>query len=214
MAPLRKAPYLHVCQGSRSFFNAGKSLVSITQVLDASCAANATYCASYFSSLAANLTEQSNCGADYQLGNSIVVQAYLGMISYPTLYAATCLQDPETSSYCFANAVTNFTTPSNVYVYYLPLNISLPGSSIPSCNWCLQQTMAVFQASSANRKLPVANTYQSAAQQVDTICGPGFVNDTLPAATVTNAAPGSITAPGATWLAFSLLLGAALHFLL
>ena len=148
------------------------------------------------------------------MGNSIVVQAYLGMISYPTLYSTTCLQDPETSSFCFANAVTNYTTPSNVYVYYLPLNISLPGSSIPSCNWCLQQTMAVFQAASANRKLPIAYTYLGAAQQVDTICGPGFVNDTLPAATVSNAAPRFITTPGPTWLAFSLLVGAAMHILL
>ena len=143
-----------------------------------------------------------------------MVQAYLGMVAYPTVYSATCLQDPETSSYCFGNAVTNYTTPSNVYIYYLPLNISLPGSSIPSCNWCLQQTMAVFQASSANRKLPVAYTYQSAAQQVDTICGPGFVNDTLPIAIISNAAPGSITAPGAFWLAFSVLFGVAMHLLL
>jgi hypothetical protein len=193
-------------QGSRSFFQAEKSLVSITQVLDATCAANVTFCTQWLGSLAANLTAQENCGADFDLGNSIVVQAHLAMTAYPTLYSASCLQDPDTSMYCFANAVTNLTTPSNVYIYYLPLNISLPGSSIPSCSRCLQQTMAVFQSSAANRKQPIAYTYQTAAQQIETICGPGFVNNTLPAAMVLNAGP-ALRVPSLLPLLGSLVLG-------
>ena len=139
-------------------------------------------------SLANNLTEKANCGTDFELGNSVVVQTYIAMVSYQTLYSATCLKDPSSSSYCYANAVTNLTTPSNAYFYYLPLNISLPGSAMPSCTWCLDQTMAIYQASTVNRKLPIANTYVSAAQQVNTLCGPDFVNETLPQAIVLNAA--------------------------
>lgn len=200
-------------QGSRSFFEAEKSLVSITQVLDASCSANVTFCASYMKELSSNLTDSSNCGADYDLGNSVVVQAYLAMISYQTVYSATCLKDTGTAMYCYANAVTNLTTPSNVYFYYLPLNISLPGSSIPSCSWCLERTMGIYQSASANRKLPISNTYVSAAKQVNTICGPEFVNDTLPNAIVVSAG-NAVLVPGSQWLLMVLPLLLALECLL
>ncbi|KAB5558157.1 hypothetical protein GE09DRAFT_1221287 [Coniochaeta sp. 2T2.1] len=173
-------PFSLLLQGSTSFFEAEKSLVSITQVLDASCSANVTFCATYLSALAKNLTSASNCGADFELGNSVVVQSYVAMVSYQTLYGATCLKDPASSAYCFARAVTNLTTPANVYFYYLPLNISLPGSSVPACSWCLEKTMGIYQSAAADRALPIANTYQAAAQQVNTICGPNFANTTLP----------------------------------
>ncbi len=183
-------------------------------MLDATCAANATFCTSYLNSLATNMTDSANCGADYKLGNSIVVQAYLGMIAYQPLYTASCLKSRDTGAYCFASVITNLTTPSNVYFYYLPLNISLPGSSIPSCSWCLQQTMAVFRSASANRKMPIANTYLSAAQQVDTICGPGFVNDSLPAAAASGGLSLLSQGPSLHWLAPALLLSICTQLLL
>ncbi|CAK7214123.1 hypothetical protein SBRCBS47491_002042 [Sporothrix bragantina] len=208
-------PFSLLLQGSRSFFNAEKSLVSITQVLDATCAANATFCTTYLSQLATNLTDSANCGADYKLGNSIVVQAYLGMIAYQPLYAASCLTDPDTGAYCYANAITNLTTTANVYFYYLPLNNTLPTSgSEPSCNWCLQQTMGVFWSSSADRKRPIANTYLSAANQVDTICGPSFVNDTLPVAITSGAMSSLRQGLSLHWLAPSIFLSMAAHFIL
>ncbi|OIW33374.1 hypothetical protein CONLIGDRAFT_560984, partial [Coniochaeta ligniaria NRRL 30616] len=151
-------PFSLLLQGSTSFFEAEKSLVSITQVLDASCSANVTSCSTYLTSLAKNLTDSSNCGTDFELGNSVVVQSYIAMVSYQTLYGATCLKDPGTAAYCFGNAVTNLTTPSNVYIYYLPLNISLPGSSQPACSWCLEKTMGIYQSAASNRALPIANT--------------------------------------------------------
>lgn len=164
-------------------------------------------------SLAKNLTDASNCKRDYDLGNSVVVQSYVAMISYQTLYGATCLKDPGTAAYCYANAVTNLTTPSNVYIYYLPLNISLPGSSIPSCSWCLEKTMGIYQSAASNRALPVANTYVSSAQQVNTICGPGFVNSTLPNAAVSSRGHTSVI-PWPQWMLVALPLFAALQWLL
>ena len=160
-------------------FNAEKSLVSITQVLDATCASNATFCTTYLKELATNLTSASNCGADYKLGNSVVVQAYLGMMAYQPLYTASCLKDATTSAYCFGNAITNLTTPANAYFYFLPLNISLPSRSTPACNRCLQLTMGIYRSATADRTASIANTYLAAAQQVDAVCGPTFVNDTL-----------------------------------
>lgn len=177
-------------------------------MLDASCAANVTFCTSYLNKLAKNLTDSSNCEADYQLGNPLVVQTYIAMVSYQTLYSATCLKNPESGAYCFASAVTNTTAFSNVYFYYLPLNISLPGSSTPSCSWCLENTMSIYQSDTANRALPIADTYVSAAQQVDTICGPDFANQTLPKAVVVSGAyPASTPWPQWVPLVLPLLVG-------
>ena len=170
--------------------------MSITQVLDASCAANVTTCTSYMNELATNLTSSAYCATDYGMGNSVVVQAYLAAVAYQSLYSATCLKDVDTAQYCFANAITNLTTPDNAYFYFLPLNQSLPQGAMPSCNTCLRQTMNIFQNAAANRKQPIALTYVSAAQQVDAVCGPNFANQTLPMALVQNLA--SARAP--SWL--------------
>jgi len=181
--------------------------VSITQVLDASCAANSTFCADYLTNLANNMTSLDNCGDDYNLGNSVVVKAYLAMLAYSPVYTATCLKDTETAMYCFANAVTNLTNPTNTYFYYLPLNKTLPGSSVPACNRCLQQTMNVFQTATADRKQQIASTYGTAAEQVNTICGPNFANESLAEPLASSAGPRNI--PGgrpSVWLLGTLSL--------
>lgn len=156
--------------------------MSITQVLDATCHSNTTFCNGYLLDLAKSLLLPENCGLDFNAGNPIVRNAHIALIAYAPVYGAGCLKDPQTSMYCYANAITNFSNPGNVIVYYLPLNISLPASTIPTCSSCLQQTMNVFQAATANRKQYVAGNYQSAAQQINGICGPNFVDDQIAAA--------------------------------
>ncbi|ROT36002.1 hypothetical protein SODALDRAFT_282703 [Sodiomyces alkalinus F11] len=173
-------PISMLLQGSYSFFNAARTLVSIVRVLDAGCEADVNSCKTFLGNAAQALIQRENCGPDYERSHPVVRQAYLGLTTYEMLYAATCLQNPETSMYCYASAVTNQTNASNVYFYLLPLNMSLPGSATPTCNWCLGETMAILQAASADRAQPIANSYESAARQVNTVCGPEFVNETLP----------------------------------
>ncbi|KAL0931979.1 C6 transcription factor [Colletotrichum truncatum] len=175
-------PLSMLLQGSRSFFEAEKKLLSIVRVLDATCGADVDFCTKYLTGVAGNLTMDSNCGSDFDSGNPIVMQAYLGLKSYEMLYKATCLTDPETSMYCFANAVTNLTNPSNVYFYYLPLNLTLPSGATPTCGSCLKRTMEIYQTFTANRKLAISSKYVDASKQVNTICGPEFVSDILQAA--------------------------------
>ena len=193
-------------QGSRSFFEAEKKLLSIVRVLDASCSANVTFCTPYLQGVAKNLTSSANCANEYNTGNSVVVMAYEGLMAYNMLYSATCLQDPETSMYCFANAVTNLTTPSNAYIYFLPVNMTLPATATPGCDWCLQQTMGIFQAATSDRQQAIAWTYRSAARQINSICGPEFVNDTLPAEMVVSLA-GTTVPP---WAVTLVTVGAAI----
>ncbi|ROW15014.1 hypothetical protein VPNG_03312 [Cytospora leucostoma] len=188
-------PVSLLIQSSQSFFDAQKSLVSMTTVLDHACQANATRCTTYLASTARNLTASSACAADYAAGNPVAVEAYLGLVAYPVLYSATCLKDADGTSgvgaYCFADAVTNTTNPTEAYFYHLPLNTSLPGGTVPVCASCLRDTMGIYQVAAANRRQPVAYTYAAAAAQVNTLCGPGFVNETLPDAIVSSSGAGA-----------------------
>jgi hypothetical protein len=149
-----------------------------------------TSCTSLLQTLARNLTTTANCGADLEAQNPTVLQAYAGLLAYPVLYSASCLRNPSTSAYCFADAVTNSSSPTDPYVYYLPLNVSLPGGSQPTCSTCLQQTMAIFETASANKSQGIYSTYTSAAGQINSQCGPGFVNATV--AQVSTGAAGRI----------------------
>ncbi|ETS76312.1 hypothetical protein PFICI_11699 [Pestalotiopsis fici W106-1] len=194
-------PFSMLVQGSLSMFNAEKSLFSITQVLDATCSANVTFCVDYLDQVASNLTETANCADDYEQQNSVVVQAYLGLKGYQPLYSASCLQDADTSAYCFANAVTNSSAIADTYLYYLPLNISYPNITTPDCNSCTKNVLGIFQAATADRDAAIANTYADAANAVNAQCGAGFVNATLPEAQVSSAA-----VPGFAHQAPSLLL--------
>lgn len=214
-------PVSLLIQSSQSFFEAEKSLVSISRVLDHACQANATRCASYLADMAENLTSSANCGADYEAGVPTATEAYLGLVSYPVLYGATCLRDAGTGAYCFGAAVTNQTNPTATYVYYLPLNTSLPGGAVPVCGACLRDTMALYQVATANRAQPIAYTYGPAARQVDVLCGPAFANQTLASEIVPSAAaarhPGawsSSSSPSAWLLPLCFLLAVAANWLL
>ncbi|KAL2181358.1 uncharacterized protein P884DRAFT_190925 [Thermothelomyces heterothallicus CBS 202.75] len=195
-------PLSMLFDSSRSFFEAQRSAVGITRTLDATCAANATFCTGYLNQLAQNLTQPENCGTDYERGQSTVADIYNAMMAYGPVYSAGCLRDPDTGAYCYANAVTNLTNPSSTYIYFLPLNKSLPGTTVPSCGYCLQRTMALYQAATADRRQMIANTYVSAAQQVNTICGPNFVNETLAAEVIPS---GAAKVPAASLLMTSTL---------
>ncbi|KAL3964485.1 hypothetical protein ACCO45_001489 [Purpureocillium lilacinum] len=167
---------------SRGFFDAEKKLLSIVRVLDAACKADVSTCTDFLNQAAQNLTTEANCKAEIDQRQSLVLEAWRGLKAYEVLYKATCLQDNATSMYCFANAVTNLTTPSDSFLYFVPFGLALPGSSTPSCNWCNKETMAIYRAASADRQQFVADKYEPAARQINAVCGPNFVNGTLPAA--------------------------------
>ena len=104
------------------------------------------------SAAAKNLTSEENCEEEYENGLSVVMQAYRGLRSYGLMYSATCLQDPDSENYCYANAVTNLTTPSDGYLYFLPYDLDMPGSATPSCNSCNQETMSIFHELGLHRR--------------------------------------------------------------
>ena len=129
-------------------------------------------------SLAQEIQSDNNCGGDLGMQNPMVTQAYNGFIAYQPLYHAGCLTDSD-GDYCFANAVTNASAPSSSYVYYLPLGVQLPGGTQPTCDTCLQNTMAVFATYASNSTQPLNTDYGTAAQQIDMTCGPRFVESNV-----------------------------------
>lgn len=157
------------------------------------------------SNLAVDIQKDENCGADFQMGNPQVTQAYTGLLAYQPSYHAGCLTDSH-GNYCFANAVTNASAPSSSYIYYLPLGVSLPGGTQPTCDTCLQNTMRTFAAYATNSSQPLSADYSAAAEQVDMICGPRFAES----AVQTGAAPSIYAAGGG----LSIVTAAALLFAL
>jgi hypothetical protein len=172
---------------SNSFFQSESSLARITQTLDATCNVVFPTCNALMSSLALQLRDNANCGADYALQNPLVLQAYTAFLAYEPVYQAGCLKastDANTGSseYCFATAVTNLSNPASAYVYYLALGTPLPPTnpnaktlSTPTCNTCLQTTMGYFADAAANLTQPVSQTYVAAAQSINQACGADFV---------------------------------------
>ncbi|KAI1117072.1 hypothetical protein F5Y14DRAFT_448458 [Nemania sp. NC0429] len=208
-------PVSLLLQGSQSFFEAERSFFAITRVLDAACDADVAMCTDYFNGLAKSLIDDSNCGKEYDRQNALVVQAYKGMKTYEVVYRATCLTnaDADSSGYCFANAITNASTASNVYLYYLPFNSTLPSYAVPACGSCTQQTMQIYQAATSNRKAEISNTYQSAAEQINSNCGDNFVNTALAAAT-NSATTTSLYPTSSSLLLFSFLIMTICHWIL
>ncbi|KAK5171783.1 uncharacterized protein LTR77_003419 [Saxophila tyrrhenica] len=174
-------PFSLLLQTSNSFFTTTRSLPDLTTTLTATCSVPFRACASLMSSLATQIQSPSTCGPDLSLQNPTVTQAYNGFLAYTPLYHAGCLTDPtlrtpeNEKGYCFASAVTNASAPTSSYIYYLPLGVALPGGTQPSCDRCLRRTMGVFADYAGDGGQPLSGVYAAAAQQVDMVCGPTFV---------------------------------------
>ncbi|MDI1488533.1 MAG: hypothetical protein OHK93_007808 [Ramalina farinacea] len=146
------------------------------------------------SGYASSLRGDSACGGDYNKENPIVRQAYNGLVAYDTLYHASCLKgspgaDGKTSDYCYTNAVTNSSSPTDTYVYYIPLGLSLPAGSMPTCSQCLKDTMGLFATAAGNKSQPASLTYTDAAGKIDIQCGSNFVNQSVPGGGKSSSAP-------------------------
>ena len=156
---------------------------------------------------AKNLVDEANCKEEVDNGQNKVVEALKGLRAYSVMYSATCLQNPESEKYCFADAVTNTSNPSDIYFYSMPYNLSLSGSSIPSCGFCTDETMRIFHAATADSSSLIAATYPEAARHVNTICGPDFVNGTALSAGRLGVVPNVNTAVAVTVVTALLTLG-------
>src|SRR5204863_800188 len=121
---------------SKSFFNAARSPVVLTETLNAACAVSLPLCQPLMASLAAELISDTHCGADYRNQNPIVARARAGLVAYEPVYQATCLKSNDTGNYCFVDAITNQLNPSDGFPYYTAVGLSLPPASHTTCSRC------------------------------------------------------------------------------
>jgi hypothetical protein len=185
-------PFSLMLETSDSFFDVSKSYLRITQTLDATCGVDSAQCTATLDNFARQMVLEDACKIDYHNDNPVVLQAYNGLVAYKPAYQASCLRDDK-GSYCFANAVSNSTSPSDSVPFRLPIGQQLPGGARPTCNSCLQDAMAIFANFANNSTQPLSRTYAPAAQQLAIGCGSSFIN--VPAAPLKAAAS---TLPGAS----------------
>ncbi|KAE8371249.1 hypothetical protein BDV26DRAFT_276482 [Aspergillus bertholletiae] len=177
---------------SSSFFQTLKSAPATSHLLDLSCAADVDQCASVMSDLASRITKSDACGKDYELGNPVVTNAYTDMIIYEPMYRATCLKNPSTGDYCFVDAATNATNPSDYDVYFIPYGSAITNAPYPTCNKCVQASMDIFSQWAQKNGQPLADSYLPSAKSINSKCGVNFSN-----ANITVAAEGESSS--ATW---------------
>ncbi|KAL4821480.1 hypothetical protein BDW67DRAFT_49800 [Aspergillus spinulosporus] len=169
---------------STAFFHILTSAASTSHVLDIACAADVSSCASTLSNFASDLIDDSNCGKDYADGNPLVTNAYVDLITYEPIYRATCLQNPDTSNYCFVDAVTNTSNTADYDVYSLPYGSTINNAtSLPTCNSCLQATLEIFSEWAQVEKQPLAESYLPSAEAINGKCGSDFANVNVTVAT-------------------------------
>ncbi|EKV05323.1 C6 transcription factor, putative [Penicillium digitatum] len=166
-------------ENSNAFFHTLSSASATSRILDTSCSANVTQCASIMTALAADLVKPENCGDDYENGNSVVKGMYRDLVAYEPVYRATCLTNPSTKDYCFVDAVANSTAPDDYNVYLLPLGTPLTVGVVPTCNRCLKVTMDLFSGWARRNGQSLDSTYLPSAKIVNANCGDDFVSTNI-----------------------------------
>ena len=207
MRTLQNGKLTPLLQTSSSFFQATKHATQLTRVLDASCSIEVDSCDSIMASYAQQLRADGGCGADFKLNNPAVIEAYDGFVGYRAVQQATCrkaaAKEDGAGKYCYVNAVTNVSSPTSNYIYYLPVGVGLPAGAMPACNRCLEDTMNGFASFASNETQPVSAVYPQAAQQINLNCGPKYVNSTVQS---TSGAAAGHAPPSLTLLSLPLLL--------
>ncbi|KAL4884328.1 hypothetical protein BJY04DRAFT_182207 [Aspergillus karnatakaensis] len=201
---------------STGFFRSLLSAATTSRILDIACAADVESCSSTMSDFASDLLDDSNCGQDYKDGNPLVTNAYYNMITYQPIYRATCLQNPDTSNYCFVDAVTNTSNPADYDVYLLPYGSTTDRGSLPTCDSCLQATLDIFSTWAQVEDQPLAESYLPSAHAINSGCGANFANvnittgveDEVP----NSSAPERLLALSLpVWISIALSIGVAMY---
>lgn len=74
----------------------------------------------------------------------MVLDTQTALMAYPIVRNAGCLiSQAGTQSFCYVDAVHN-TNPADLYLYQLPLGVSFPNNTTPSCSACAGSVLGVF----------------------------------------------------------------------
>lgn len=195
-------PMSFYLQSSSSYVATIRSATNNTKpledILDTSCNGISSLddCTAVMKDLANKMMQNSTCGLDFAKNNSNVIQAYSDLVAYPVVYQTTCLKTSVSNSpssvpispqnngteYCYINALYNEELASESFLYLLALGTSFPtgpGYGSPSCSECTRQVMQIYHGYTGDTKQPIRQTYEGAAQVIDSNCTAGFVPSDL-----------------------------------
>lgn len=87
----------------------------------------------------------------------------------------------QKATYCYSDALFSMVESSSddAYLYLLPLGISFPSSSTPSCFQCTKDVMAIFHSYTNSTNNVITSTYNSASSIIAQKCASNFVNTSI-----------------------------------
>ena len=139
-------------------------------------------------------TLQNTCSKELNAGNVLTVQTLQGSFTqlssdlsqlkipsalqaFNMMYTAGCLPDQSSNAYCFVDAA-HATNPSDLYFFQLPMGISLPNNTTPSCSSCTKSLMALYAQSLENAPKGtltyLEKTYPSGQKVAVAQCGASY----------------------------------------
>jgi len=122
-------------------------------------------------------TLQNTCSKELNAGNVLTVQTLQALQAFNMMYTAGCLPDQSSNAYCFVDAA-HATNPSDLYFFQLPMGISLPNNTTPSCSSCTKSLMALYAQSLENAPKGtltyLEKTYPSGQKVAVAQCGASY----------------------------------------
>jgi len=171
-------PFSLLLQNSQAFNQqAQTNLTALSSIVWGTCNTDLSQdvCSSNMAWFASTL--QSVCAEDLSARNVMVSQTLQGLQAFDLMRTAGCLPDQTTNTYCFVEAAHS-SNPADLYFYQLPIGISLPNGTTPSCSSCAKSLLALYSQALQNATKgtldDLQKTYASGATLADKQCGAGY----------------------------------------
>ncbi|PCH35402.1 hypothetical protein WOLCODRAFT_139891 [Wolfiporia cocos MD-104 SS10] len=199
-------PFSLLVAQSTAFIEAQNNLTLLNNVLWGTCNTGPSLdqCTANMDWFAQEL--QTACAIDLKANNELAASTLVGLHAYSLMRATACLPANTTNTYCYIDAVANSGS-ADAYFYELPLGLSVPNGTTPSCSMCIQDVMAVYVEEGLGTA-DLGTTYAHAAAVADTACGNGFVQ-AVESQSKSGGSPVAPVAQAAAWaLALSVMSAA------
>ncbi|KLO19394.1 hypothetical protein SCHPADRAFT_818271 [Schizopora paradoxa] len=174
-------PLSLLLQFGSAFIEAQTNLTALSNIIFGTCNTVNSFdsCTQSLASYASQLS--TSCSKEVQQSNSLVLTTREGLLNYPILRNAGCLQDQAGSQgFCYVEAVHQ-SNPADTYLYQLPFGVPLPQAAKPTCSPCggsvLSSYASALQNSSGNGNGSTDGlkaTYDAAASASASACGSGY----------------------------------------
>ena len=130
-------------QWSHNLQQTQTSLSELTIILFGTCTTDLSFddCTSNLAAFSSQLS--TACSKELSDTNELVLSTQTSLLAYPVIRNAGCLEDQVSGAYCYVDAV-HAASPSDLYLYQLPLGTPMPNGTTPSCSACAGSILGVY----------------------------------------------------------------------